>query len=46
MPGKLAGCALENFVRDAASTFHHQTCTAKMAAMKCLSLTVDSKCTA
>jgi len=30
MPGKLAGCALENFVRDAASTFHHQTCTAKM----------------
>jgi choline dehydrogenase len=30
MPGMLAGSALENFVRDAASTVHHQTCTAKM----------------
>ncbi|MDB5447420.1 MAG: glucose-methanol-choline oxidoreductase [Phenylobacterium sp.] len=30
MPGNLAGSALENFVRDAASTVHHQTCTAKM----------------
>ena len=30
MPGKLAGRALENFTRDAASTVHHQTCTAKM----------------
>src|ERR1700720_3029077 len=29
MPGKLAGRALENFTRDAASTVHHQTCTAK-----------------
>jgi choline dehydrogenase len=30
MPGKLSGCALENYVRDAVSTVHHQTCTAKM----------------
>ena len=30
MPGNLRGTALEDFVRDAASTYHHQTCTAKM----------------
>ena len=30
MPGALKGAALENFIRDAASTYHHQTCTAKM----------------
>jgi len=30
MPGKLRGAALEDFIRDAASTYHHQTCTAKM----------------
>ena len=30
MPGDLAGSALENFARNAASTVHHQTCTAKM----------------
>jgi len=30
MPGNLAGSAFENFVRNAASTVHHQTCTAKM----------------
>ena len=30
MPGSLKGAALESFIRDAASTFHHQTCTAKM----------------
>jgi choline dehydrogenase len=30
MPGDLAGSALETFIRDAASTVHHQTCTAKM----------------
>jgi choline dehydrogenase len=30
MPGALAGAALENFIRDAATTVHHQTCTAKM----------------
>jgi choline dehydrogenase len=30
MPGNLAGSALENFARDAASTVHHETCTAKM----------------
>jgi choline dehydrogenase len=30
MPGNLAGSALENFIRDGASTIHHQTCTAKM----------------
>jgi choline dehydrogenase len=30
MPGNLAGSALENFVRDAALTVHHQTCSAKM----------------
>jgi choline dehydrogenase len=30
MPGNLVGCALESFARDAASTYWHQTCTAKM----------------
>ena len=30
MPGNLKGAALEDFIRDAAATFHHQTCTAKM----------------
>lgn len=30
MPGNLQGAALESFVRDAASTYWHQTCTAKM----------------
>jgi choline dehydrogenase len=30
MPGNLKGAALEDFIRDAATTYHHQTCTAKM----------------
>jgi choline dehydrogenase len=30
MPGNLKGVALEDFIRDAASTYYHQTCTAKM----------------
>jgi choline dehydrogenase len=30
MPGNLRGTALEDFIRDAAFTYHHQTCTAKM----------------
>jgi choline dehydrogenase len=30
MPGNLKGAALENFIRDAASAYLHQTCTAKM----------------
>ncbi len=30
MPGALKGAALEDFIRDAAATYHHQTCTAKM----------------
>jgi choline dehydrogenase len=30
MPGNLKGAALEDFIRDAASTIYHQTCTAKM----------------
>ena len=30
MPGALSGGALEDFICDAASTFHHQTCTARM----------------
>src|ERR1700687_6494732 len=30
MPGDLKGAELEAFIRDAASTYHHQTCTAKM----------------
>jgi choline dehydrogenase len=30
MPGNLTGGALGSFVRDATSTFWHQTCTAKM----------------
>jgi len=30
MPRNLRGVALEDFIRDATSTFHHQTCTAKM----------------
>jgi len=30
MPANLKGAALETFIRDAASTYWHQTCTAKM----------------
>ena len=30
MPGTLKGAALDDFLRDAAMTYHHQTCTAKM----------------
>jgi len=30
MPGNLKGRALEDFIRDAATTYFHQTCTAKM----------------
>jgi choline dehydrogenase len=30
MPRNLKGAALEDFIRDAAITYHHQTCTAKM----------------
>src|SRR5260370_28422767 len=30
MPGNLKGAALEDFIRDAAITYYHQTCTAKM----------------
>ena len=30
MPGNLRGAALEDFIRDAASTYHHRTYTAKM----------------
>ena len=30
MPDNLEGRALERFVRDAASSYWHQTCTAKM----------------
>jgi choline dehydrogenase len=30
MPGNLKGLELEAFIREAASTYHHQTCTAKM----------------
>jgi choline dehydrogenase-like flavoprotein len=30
MPGNLKGPALENFIREGAVTYHHQTCTAKM----------------
>jgi choline dehydrogenase len=30
MPGNLKGAQLERFVRDAASSYWHQTCTAKM----------------
>ena len=30
MPGALKGSELEDFVRSAAITYHHQTCTAKM----------------
>ena len=30
MPGTLRGPSLEDFIRDAAATYHHQTCTAKM----------------
>jgi len=30
MPGNLKGAALEDFIREAAITYHHQTCTAKM----------------
>src|SRR4029077_17729038 len=30
MPGNLKGAALENFIRNAASSYWHQTCTAKI----------------
>jgi choline dehydrogenase len=30
MPGNLRKAALEQFIRDGANTYHHQTCTAKM----------------
>lgn len=30
MPGNLKGAALEGFIRDAAMTYWHETCTAKM----------------
>jgi choline dehydrogenase len=30
MPGKLKGAELENFVRDAALTYWHEACTARM----------------
>ena len=30
MPGNLKGAELEHFIRDAADTYRHQTCTAKM----------------
>jgi choline dehydrogenase len=30
MPGNLKGAELENFIRNAASSYWHQTCTAKM----------------
>jgi choline dehydrogenase len=30
MPGNLTGAALKDFIRDAATTYHHQTCTSKM----------------
>src|SRR5258706_16009981 len=30
MPGNLTGAELERFVRDAASSYWHQSCTAKM----------------
>ena len=30
MPGNLKGAELERFVRDAALSYRHQTCTAKM----------------
>jgi len=30
MPGHLYGAELENFIRDAATTYTHETCTAKM----------------
>jgi choline dehydrogenase len=30
MPGNLKGAELQRFIRDAASTYHHETCTAKM----------------
>ena len=30
MPGNLKGADLENFVRDAVTTYSHETCTARM----------------
>ncbi len=30
IPGNMGGAALEDFIRDAAATYFHQTCTAKM----------------
>jgi len=30
MPGNLKGVDLENFIREVATTYSHETCTAKM----------------
>ena len=30
MPGNLKGADLENFIREVATTYSHETCTAKM----------------
>jgi choline dehydrogenase len=35
MPGNLTGAELESFVRDAAMSYWHQTCTADMAKTVC-----------
>jgi choline dehydrogenase len=36
LPGNLKGVELERFVRDAASSYWHQTGTAKWAKTRCL----------
>ena len=41
MPGNLKGPDLQRFIRDAASSYWHQTCTAKMG-HDCMSV-VDNK---
>ena len=39
MPGDLSGDELEDFIRDAAVSYWHQTGTAKMGRMPCRSST-------
>jgi hypothetical protein len=42
MPGRLKGSELERFIRDAATSFWHVTCTAKMGRDE---MSANSKCT-
>jgi choline dehydrogenase len=42
MPGNLKGAAMENYVRDAALSYWHETCTARMGMGRDAMSVVDS----